>query len=159
MKSSTLKRILRIAAALLAVAFWQFLAVPVIYFMMSQPLSPDPYEPPMKFEEWALYTQPDATFTQMFWSITIGQFFGLIATGAVMLIIWLLYKLVKFIWYGHSDYPPCTDPNCPCNRHKQGDVFKDGQWDDSECTDPECPCVNWHANQRFSKAQGKWVDV
>jgi|GEM_PF-6026621 len=175
MKSSTLKRIWRIVAALWAAMFWQFLAVPVIYFMLTQPISPSYYEPPVKFEEWAVYTQPDATFTQAFWILTVTQLLGLIATGVLILIIWSAYKLVKYIWYGPQEEEPvmeyepgdveaevhsnCTDPACPCAWHK-GEVFnhETNTWEDKECTDPDCPCVD-HEGMKFEVAKNEWVEA
>ena len=159
MKSSTLKRIIRFGVAAFAVVFWQFLAVPVVYFLMTQPVS-GYYEPtPAIFQQWELYETEHRSITVAVGMIFWTQLIALIITVVISAVLYGLYCLLHYLWHGSKKVnPTCTDEHCPCNWHG-AEVFADGTWDLPECVDPNCTCVNRHADEVFSIKKNKWVNA
>lgn len=167
MKSSTLKRIGRISVAILAIAFWQFVASPIAFFMSSQVNGYHNDQSPVKFDTWAMYHQPYGTITQNAEIIFWIQLIGLMVTVIVGLILCGLYYLGGYIWFGtqtdspvivdetEEEYVGCTNHRCPCAYHK-AEVFTDGEWDAPNCTDKNCSCAH-HNDEVFDEEKGYWV--
>lgn len=162
MKSSTLKRIGRIAVASIVIFVWQFISVPFASHLWYGIRFAGYDGEPNYFDLGSLY---DFRWVRQSSEIPFEvfgmQFFGLVALAVAVMALCLVYWACLAIWYGISEEnPECNDPHCPCTWH-QGEVFdpESETWKIPNCTNPRCTCVNRHDDEVFDKRTQQWVDA